>query len=377
MTVEAALREVPFFRYSHVFGQHREEYLYAMMRVLDRGAFILQEDVRLFEQELAAYLGCTHAIGVGNATDALTMVLRAIGIGSGDEVIVPAHTFVASAAAIHWAGAQPVVCDIGADNLIDPDDAASRITPRTKAIMPVQLNGRTADMDAIDSTARSNGLRVVEDSSQALGSRFRDKCAGTFGCAGVFSFYPAKLIGAFGDGGAVVTNDDTIAARVRLLRDHGRSMHGGDVQCWGMNSRLDTLHAAVLRVKLRHYAGEVEHRRRIASLYDEGLAGLPGLRLPPGPDQDKVHFDVYQNYELCFERRDELKAWLDAHGVRTIMQWAGKGLHQFPALGLDANVPNADRFFRESLLLPMNSAVSFDDARAVVAAVRRFIGRLA
>jgi len=235
-----------------------------MMRVLEPGAFILQEDVGLFERELAAYLGCKHAIGVANATDALTIILRAMGLGPGDEVILPAHTFVASAAAIHWAGATPVICDIGPDNLMDPVDAERLISSRTRALMPVQLNGRTSNMDRVGDVARRHGLQVVEDSSQALGSRFKGRCAGTWGRAGVFSFYPAKLIGAFGDAGAIVTDEDSLAAEMRLLRDHGRSGHGGEVQRWGMNSRLDTMQAAVLRVKLRHYAEEIAHRRAIA-----------------------------------------------------------------------------------------------------------------
>ena len=364
--------QVPFFRYSHVFGQHREQYMAALLRVLEPGAFILQEDVRLFEQELAAYVGCKHAIGVGNATDALTIVLRAAGIGRGDEVIVPAHTFVASAAAVHWAGATPVVCDIAEDNLIDPVHAESLVTSRTRAIMPVQLNGRTANMEQVLAVAARHGLQVIEDSSQALGSRFKGRCAGTWGRAGVFSFYPAKLIGAFGDAGAIVTDDDDLAAEVRLLRDHGRSGHGGEVQRWGMNSRLDTVHAAVLRVKLRHYGEEVAHRRRVAAIYSQALAGIPGLWIPPGPADSDAHYDVFQNYEIQSDRRDALRAWLESRGVQTIMQWAGKGLHQFPALGLQALVPQSDRFFQRCLLLPMNSAVTLEEAAWVVKLVREF-----
>jgi dTDP-4-amino-4,6-dideoxygalactose transaminase len=372
MGTSAIQHEIPFFRYSHVFGQHREQYMAALLRVLEPGAFILQEDVRLFEQELAAYLGCKHAIGVGNATDALTIVLRAAGIGRDDEVIVPAHTFVASAAAVHWAGATPVICDIGEDNLIDPAHAESLVTSRTRAIMPVQLNGRTANMEQVLAVAARHDLQVIEDSSQALGSRYKGRCAGTWGRAGVFSFYPAKLIGAFGDAGAIVTNDDGLAAEVRLLRDHGRSGHGGEVQRWGMNSRLDTLHAAVLRVKLRHYADEVAHRRRVAEVYTAALTGIPGLWIPPGPADGGAHYDVFQNYEIRSQHRDALRAWLEQRGIRTIMQWAGKGLHQFPALGLRAHVAEADRFFKECLLLPMNSSVSDGEAHRVAEAVREF-----
>lgn len=372
MSTAKASAEIPFFRYAHVFAQHREEYLAAMMRVLEPGAFILQEDVGLFERELASYLGCRHAIGVGNATDALTIALRAMEIGVGDEVIVPAHTFVASAAAVHWSGATPVICDIGSDNLIDSSHAESLVNRRTRAIMPVQLNGRTVDMDKVLDVASRHGLQVIEDSSQALGSRFKGRAAGTWGRAGVFSFYPAKLIGAFGDAGAIVTDDDALAVEMRLLRDHGRSAHGGAVQRWGMNSRLDTVHAAVLRVKLRHYDQEVAHRRRVARIYDDALCRVPGIELPPGPDADARHFDVFQNYELSVSRRDDLRRWLEHRGVRTIMQWGGRGLHQFPGLGLRASVPRADRFFSRCLLLPMNSTVSDAEACHIAALVAEF-----
>jgi len=164
---------------------------------------------------------------------------------------------------------------------------------------------------------------------------------------------------------------------VRLLRDHGRSGHGGEVQRWGMNSRLDTMHAAVLRVKLRHYADEVAHRRRVAEVYTAALTGIPGLWIPPGPVEDSAHHDVFQNYEIRVERRDELRDWLERRGVRTIMQWAGKGLHQFPALGLQAHVPAADRFFKECLLLPMNSSLTDDEVIYVAQATRLFFAQRA
>jgi len=365
-------KEIPFFFYPHVFRQHRDEYIAAMMRVLEPGAFILQRDVELFEQELAAFVGCKYAIGVGNATDALTMILRAIGISPGDEVIVPAHTFVASAAAVHWAGGSPVICDIGPDNLIDPLSAESLITPRTRAIMPVQLNGRTADMERILDLGVKYNLEIIEDSSQALGSKFKGRAAGTWGRAGVFSFYPAKLIGAFGDAGAIVTNDEGLAADIRLLRDHGRGGHGGEVQRWGMNSRLDTLHAAVLRVKLSHYPEEIFYRRKIATIYSDGLSGIPGLLTPPCPTELGPHFDVFQNYEFCCDQREALRKWLSDRRVHTIMQWAGKGLHQFPELGLKAKVPTADQFFRKCLLLPMNSYITPEEAQSIINYIKGF-----
>jgi dTDP-4-amino-4,6-dideoxygalactose transaminase len=232
-------------------------------------------------------------IGVADGTVALMMGLRAAGIGRGDEVIVPSHTFVASAAAIHHVGATPVLADCGPDHLIDAADVARKISPRTKGVMPVQLNGRTANMDGIVALAREHGLKIVEDSAQALGSKFKGRFAGTFGVAGSCSFYPSKTLGCFGDGGAVFTNDDGAAEFMRLLRDHGRAT-SGDVTHWGYNSRLDNVQAAVLDFKLSRYDQEIARRREIAASYQEKLNGISELVLPPAPDCDPDHFDIYQ-----------------------------------------------------------------------------------
>jgi dTDP-4-amino-4,6-dideoxygalactose transaminase len=275
--------QIPFFRYSEVFGQQREEILTAMVDVMDRGAFIFQDEVREFETKIARYIGVKHAIGTANATDALELILKAAGIGQGDEVILPSHTFVATAASIHNNGAIPVLADCGDDHLVDPSSVESLITPATRAIMPVQLNGRVCDMDRLRTIASRHKLLLIEDSAQGLGAKFKGKCAGTFGLAGVFSFYPAKVLGCFGDGGMVVTNDDALAEKIRLMRDHGRGGHGGSVELWGRNSRLDNLQAALMLVKFRQYPQQIERRRELASLYHQGLRDIPQLTLPPAP----------------------------------------------------------------------------------------------
>ncbi|MEO5580663.1 MAG: DegT/DnrJ/EryC1/StrS family aminotransferase, partial [Gemmatimonadaceae bacterium] len=298
---------IPFFRYPHLFAQQREEILAAMTAVMDRGAFILQSDLVEFETALASFTGTSHALGVANGTDALIIALRAAGIGAGDEVIVPSHTYVASAASIHFAGATPVLAECGPDHMIDPEWAAAAVTPRTRAIMPVQLNGRTCDMDAIQAIADRHGLLIIEDAAQALGSKFKGRAAGSFGAAAEFSFYPAKVLGCFGDGGGLTTNDPDMARKMALLRDHGRD-ENGTVVTWGLNSRLDNLHAAVLNVKFQQMDTEIARRRQIARLYREGLGGLDDILLPPGPDNDPDHFDVYQNYEIESGRRDELRS---------------------------------------------------------------------
>lgn len=364
--------EIPFFRYPHVFGQQRDEILAAMLDVMARGAFILQNEVKDFETQIAQFIGAKHAIGTANATDALELIIKAAGIGAGDEVIVPSHTFVASAASIHNNGAIPVLADCGDDHLVDPASIEALITPRTKAVMPVQLNGRVCNMDRIQAVADKHRLPVIEDSSQGLGARFKGRCAGTFGLAGVFSFYPAKVLGCFGDGGMVVTNDDKLAAKIRLLRDHGRGGHGGNVEMWSRNSRLDNLQAAIMLVKMRIYPQEITRRRELAARYQHGLQGLSALHLPPAPQDASDHFDIYQNYELQADRRDELRAHLEANGVKTIIQWGGKAIHQSPVLGFKTKLPRTDHLFTRCFLLPMNTSLTDAEVDYICAQIRAF-----
>jgi dTDP-4-amino-4,6-dideoxygalactose transaminase len=331
----------------------------------------MQSDLVEFEKELATYCGARHAIGVADGTMALLIPLRALDLKPGDEVLVPSHTFVASAAAIHHAGGTPVLVDCGRDHMMDPQSARAAVTSRTRGIMPVQINGRTADMDEISAIAADHDLFIVEDSCQALGAKFRGRCAGTFGVSGAISFYPSKTLGCFGDGGAVITNDDEMAERVRVLRDHGRG-HDGDVSRWGYNSRLDNVQAAILRIKLKRYDQYIERRRDIASLYQRRLAKRPELLLPPPPDAEPHRFDIFQNYEIEADDRDGLRAHLESRGIRTILQWGGKCIHQFPRLGLNSNVPYTERMVKRFMLLPMNTAISNDDVHFVCDSVEEF-----
>jgi dTDP-4-amino-4,6-dideoxygalactose transaminase len=375
MTSFASTRmSIPFFRYPHLFEQQRDEILKALTAVMDRGAYILQSDLVEFETALAGFTGAKHALGVANGTDGLNIALRAADIGGGDEVIVPSHTYVASAASIHFAGATPVLVECGPDHMIDPAAVAAAVTPRTAAIMPVQLNGRTCDMDALQAIADRHGLLIVEDAAQALGSKFKGRNAGTFGIAAEFSFYPAKVLGCFGDGGGLTTNDSAMARKMSLLRDHGRD-ENGLVVTWGLNSRLDNLQAAVLNVKFQQLEAEIERRREIARLYREGLRDLEDFVLPPGPDDDPDHFDVYQNYEVESGQRDALRKQLEEDGIRTIIQRAGKPVHQFERLGFDGvNLPVTDRLFTRCFLLPMNTSLTNEEVEYICDRIRRFHG---
>ena len=368
------MKTIPFFPYSQLFSANERELTEVMVEVCRRGAYILQKDCREFEASLARYMNVKHAFGVANGTDAIIIGLKAVGIGAGDEVILPSHTYIATAASVHMVGGTPVLAECGADHMLDAADVAKRVTSRTKAIMPVQINGRTCDMDALRAVADKHGLMIVEDAAQALGSRFRNQSAGTFGKFGTISFYPAKLLGCFGDGGAIVTNDDEVAKRISLLRDHGRNEEGR-VVAWGYNSRLDNLQAAILNFKMKTFDSDVAHRRTVAARYQQGLGDLKELTLPPGPDADPRHYDVYQNYELEADRRDELRKHLEENGVRTIIQWAGVPVHQFRELGFTKELPRTDAMFRRCFMLPMNAAISIDEVDYIVKLIRGFYGR--
>ena len=220
--------------------------------------------------------------------------------------------------------------------------------------------------------AEKHGLLVLEDAAQALGSKFRGTGAGNFGVAGTLSFYPAKSLGCFGDGGAILCNDEETFETCTMLRDHGRSPTSGNVEAWGYNSRLDNLQAAILLFKMETFQQEITRRREIAAMYDELLREMPGMTLPQAPDSDLDHFDTFQNYEVTSDRREELRAHLSDQGIGTLLQWGGTPIHLFDGLGIKANLPYTERFFEQCFMLPMNTSLSDDDVRYVAGAVAQF-----
>ena len=364
--------KVPFFNYPALFKVQEKEIMGTLHDVMSRGAYILQRDLEEFEENIKKLIGVKHVLGVADGTNALILALRAAGVGYGDEVIMSSHTYIATAASAHFVEATPVLVECGADHMIDPESVKQAVTDKTRVIMPTQLNGRTCDMDALQEIADNHGLIIIEDAAQALSSRFKGKSAGTFGLAGTFSFYPAKLLGCLGDGGAVVTNDDNIAKRVALLRDHGRN-DDGEVITWGTNSRLDNIQAAILNMKLKTFTNDMERRREIASMYDQALREIDDLVLPPAPDADERYYDVYQNYELESGHRDELKSFLAEHGVGTIIQWGGKAVHQFKGLGFDnVRLPVVERMTSRFLMLPMHTALTDEDVGYVCDCIIEF-----
>jgi dTDP-4-amino-4,6-dideoxygalactose transaminase len=364
--------KIPFFDYPGLFKEHEETFMSTIHDVLSRGAFIMQRDLVEFEQQLAEFLGVKYVLGVADGTVALTLALRLAGVGPGDEVIVPSHTFIATAAAVHHVGATPVLCDCLPDHMIDVASAESLITSRTKAIMPVQLNGRTSDMDAVAAFSTKHGLAIVEDSCQALGAKFKGRNAGTFGVAGSFSFYPAKVLGCFGDGGALVLDDDANAERAMQYRDHGRSPVTGKVELFGSNARLDNVQAAIMSVKFKFFERDLERRRAIARTYQARLGDLAELLLPPGPDDDQDRYDIFQNYEIEADKREGLRDHLAAAGVGTILQWGGYVIHQFEKLELRSNATYAEQMSKRYMMLPMHHLLDDNEVHYISDQIIKF-----
>jgi dTDP-4-amino-4,6-dideoxygalactose transaminase len=368
--------KVPFFDWAGFFNERKDEFSNIMIETASRGGFILQRDVDEFEANLAKFIGVKHVIGCSDGTNAILLGLRASGVKPGDEIIVPSHSFIAAIQSIHFAGATAVPVELlGHDWLVDPDAIEAAITPRTTAIMPVHVNGRVCQMDVIMDIAKRRGLAVYEDSAQAAGAKLDGIGAGCWGQWGTYSFYPSKTLGCFGDAGALVTNDDDIAETVRAMRNHGANrekMIPLDVAVWGTNCRLDNIHAAILNYKLTYYAEAIARRREIAARYDAAFQGISELRLPPAPDADSRFFDIYQNYELCLDRRDELRRYLSDHNIGTIVQWGGFGIHQLKGLGFTQECPKTDRFFETSLLLPMNHILTDAQVEHVIETVLSF-----
>lgn len=350
--------KIPFFNYPELFKTNETEYINIFKDVGYRGAYILQKDLEDFENNLANFTGCKYALGVANGTDAIWLGLMACGIGQGDEVIFASHTYIATAGAIKFVGATPIPADCKSDHMIDPESIKKLITPKTKVILPTQLNGRCCDMESIMEIAREFNLIVLEDAAQGLGAKFKDNGIGTFDKGATISFYPAKNLGSFGDGGGFVTNDIKIYNDVKLLRDHGRNEDGVFVK-WGFNSRLDNLQAAFLNFKLSNYQKDIDRRRYVANLYNDKLSHLKELHLPEPPNSNPDYYDVFQNYEIECEKRDDLKTYLEENEIGTLIQWNGQPVHSIKSLGFSGDgLPYTENMYKKCLMLPMNVTIT-------------------
>jgi dTDP-4-amino-4,6-dideoxygalactose transaminase len=346
----------------------------AMQAVLAHGAFILGPEVGRFESEWAAACRTAHAVGVASGTDALHLIFRALGIGLGDEVIIPANTFVATAEAVSHCGAKPVLVDCRLDDyLIDAGAVEAALTPHTKAIIPVHLYGQPANIDPLTRLAEKRGLALIEDAAQAHGATLADgRVCGSLGLAAAFSFYPAKNLGAFGDAGAVTTNDERLAGRIRLLRNLGSAVKYHH-EVIGFNSRLDTLQAAVLSVKLRHLEAWNTYRQTAADWYRSALSGCPGIVLPaaaPWTGRHAYHLFVVR---LLEGDRDRIVSLLAAQGVQTVVHYPVpihlQGAYSHFGIRVGA-FPNAELAARTILSLPMFPEISREQVECVSRCLR-------
>jgi len=367
--------KVPFVDLRSEFESVRRDLLTKWVEILDTTSFIGGAEVDGFEKEFGEYCGVRHAIGVANGTDALTLALKAVDIGAGDEVILPANSFVATAEAVVNAGATPVFADVRADTYnIDVAQIERRISTRTKAIIAVHLYGQPADMDPILKLAGNYGLRVIEDAAQAHGARYHGRRAGSMGDAGCFSFYPGKNLGACGDGGAVVTNNPDIAEWIRKFRDHG-GLKKYQHDIIGFNSRLDSLQAAALRLRLGCLDQRNAMRRQHAAVYNELLLGVEGVVAPFEPEGIE---GVFHLYVIRIERgsRSSLQSYLGESGVQTGIHYP-VAIHRTPAFASfgAAECPVAERYADSILSLPMYPALERHHLNYVVSVLTKHLGQ--
>lgn len=366
------MNEIPIIDLKKQYESIQAELDEALKRVFTKGIYILGDEVDLFEKEFAAYNNASHAIGVASGTDALTLSLLSCDVKAGDEVIAPSHTAVATIAAIEMTGAKPVFVDIDIERYtLDPNQVEKAITDKTRAIIPVHLYGCSADLTPILQIARQKKIFVIEDCAQAHGSMYQGQRAGTGGDIAAFSFYPTKNLGAFGDGGMVITNDSSLAEKAKLLRQYGwKNRYVSEIK--GMNSRLDELHAAMLRVKLKYLDAWNARRRDLANLYMELLKNTE-IILPMQP-KDCEH--VFHQFVIRHPKRDALKEFLKAKGIHTLIHYPVP-VHLQPAyenLGYaKGSLPNTEKVADEVLSLPMYPELTEEQVKFVCECMKLFV----
>lgn len=364
--------KIPFYDYERMYESEKAYVSPVLDDVLRRSDFILRDDLVRFEVELAKFIKAEHVIGVANGTDAIWLALIAAGVGPGDEVVLPSHTYIATADAVKFVGAVPVLVDCGPDHSIGVSAIEDALNSRTRAVIAVNLNGHACDLEAISQLAAKKDLTLIEDNAQGLGAMLNEKSTGTFGQSSTLSFYPAKILGCYGDGGAVVTNSADVSKRIFQLRNHGRDSEG-EVVDWGFNSRLDNLQAAILSSKLVYLDESIVKRRELAAIYCAGLSDIEEIKLPASPEESSKYFDSFQNFEVVVKNREELRKFLSENGVGTILPWAGKAVHQFNLPGvISRDLTNTDRLFSGIMLLPMNQYLKISEVDEIITLIRRF-----
>lgn len=363
--------KIPFATFEHMHAQIKGDVMHAFEKCYDTGWFIQGKEYEAFEKEYADFCGAKYCIGIDNGLNAIHLILRALDIKSGDEVIVPSHTFIATALAVIYAGAKPVFCEVNEDSYnINPSLIEKCITPRTKAVIAVHMYGQTADMDTINEIARLHGLYVIEDSAQSHNALYKGKKAGTLGIAGAFSFYPGKNLGALGDAGAVVTNDKEIADKVKALCCYGSSKKYVHDYC-GLNARLDEIQAAVLRIKLRHLDKWTEERQVLAEKYLKGIKNSKFIL----PVVMKNQSHVWHIFAIRCRERDKLQRYLADNGVGTNIHYPTPMHLQraFSYMNLPkGSFPIAEEIANTELSLPMYIGMTDKEIGYVITLLNKF-----
>jgi len=355
--------KVPYVNYKIQSKLYGDAILKEIKRVMDGGDYILRSDVEEFERTLAEYVGTKYAVGVNSCTDGMRLIFRALNFKPHSEVIVSGHTFLATLDAIVDANLKPILIDTSLDYNMNTELIEKEITKDTVAILPVHLNGRCCNMDKIMQVASKYRLTVIEDAAQALGAEFKKKRAGSFGKASAYSFFPAKLLGTIGDAGAICTSDEELALKLKAMRDYGRVKGQEQVVCYGQNSRLDNVHAAILNYKIKFIDQWIKRRREIAHLYCTELAYL-NIGLSEWPMEHNTYFDTYQNFVIRVPNRDDLIKHLEENGVEVLVHWRTP-LNKQKALKFKCKLPETERLCDEVISLPMYQELTDEQVRYV------------
>ena len=361
--------QVPFINFKINYTKNKNSFHKAFHRVLSNGEFILKKDVISFEKNLAKYLGVKNIISVNSGTDALLLILGLSGIKPGSEIITVANTYVATISAIKHIGAVPVFVDVREDFNIDPSQIEKKITKKTAAILPVHLNGRSCDMDEINKIAKKYKLLVIEDVAQSLGAKFKNKMAGTFGLAGAFSLHPLKSLSCAGDGGFIATNNENLAKKLYMIRNHGQK-NRNVIKYYGFNSRLDNLQAALINIKFKNFNKDIYKRRLIANYYINNLKGIEVSC--PFFNEDDNHFDTFNSFVIKTTKQKKLINYLTKHKIEVLVNWK-KPIYRHKNLKLDqSKLENTEKYCNQMISLPIYPDLDKKKQQFVIKKIKEF-----
>ena len=364
------MRKINFYNYKTLYLNNKYLYDKVITKNLSAGEFILGKDLNKFEKQITNYLNVKYCLGLSDCTNALTLGLKSLNYPKNSKIIIPSHTFVATMNSVYNAGYIPVVCDINNFGKIDPFLVEKYLSIETKAIIAVNLNGEPCDYDSLIKITSKYKIDLIEDNAQGFGAKYKDKYLGTFGKFSALSFYPTKILGCFGDGGAILTNDYKIYKQVKLLRNHGRNTNNKVIK-WGTNCRLDNIQAAILSTNLKMMTHKINKRRRLAHIYFKLLSKIDKITLPI---QNQNYFSTYQNYEILSYNRDKLRIYLFNNGIETLVQWKGISLNNINLKNYKkiTKFINTKYYFKRCLCLPINESLTKKDIEYICEKIRIF-----